>query len=133
VTNVEKQSLSMDAVEARASQNFLHHGLVISRLPTFAAKAVAFPGSTFVVGADTITRVDSVRFYQGRSSRRDAIAEIADHACKFLVFGRGMNGKFQILENLKIGSDLSRLCEAVEEDEFRSDLSSTKLRLSMKD
>ena len=132
VTNVEKKPLTAEDVARRVSQDFSHHGLVVSRLPTFAEKAIAFPGSTFVVGADTIERVNSGTYYRDRKFRRDCVAQIAANQCRFLVFGRLMDGTFQELDDLGIESDLRQLCVSVKEREFRSDWSSSELRLRNK-
>lgn len=97
--------------------------------PTFREKAELFPGAVFVVGADTIVRIGDERYYGGDVDRRDAaMAAIASHGCRFLVFGREFDGRFQALSDLTITPALRALCEEVPASEFREDVSSTALR-----
>ena len=101
--------------------------------PTFVEKARALPGATFVVGADTIARVGDPRYYfqsdpQDHSARDEAIEQLADLGCRFLVFGRQIGPKFETLETLSIPQAVRELCDGVPEAEFRQDVSSTQLR-----
>jgi len=101
----------------------------LTRAATFAEKAVLFPGSLFVIGADTIVRIADPQYYgQDPRARDQAIAHIADQGCRFLVFGRVVSGEFQSASELKLPADLLAICQEVSEDEFRDDVSSTELR-----
>ncbi len=105
------------------------HGLFLTSNAKFACKARAFPGCFFAVGADTLARIAEPRFYADQVVGRDrAIDEIAELGCRFLVFGRLHEGKFQTLPNMQIPNSLARLCEPVREATFRVDVSSTQLR-----
>lgn len=105
------------------------HGLMLSGNARFLKKARTFPGSLFAVGMDTITRVADARFYDNRPDLRDeAMAEIADLGCNFLVFGRLRGPVFQTLESTDLPSCVLDLCEPVGEMAFREDISSTELR-----
>lgn len=88
-----------------------------------------FPGTVFVVGADTIARVGQVRYYGGQPSAMQAALErIAVCGCRFLVFGRTVEGQFCTLSDLQLPETLATICQAVPESLFRDETSSTQLR-----
>lgn len=104
--------------------------IALTRAPTFREKAELFPGATFVVGIDTLVRIADSKYYSGDCSRRDAaIAEIASRSCRFLVFGRVIDGKFTVLSDLTLPPALTAICDEVPASEFREDVSSTELRM----
>ena len=103
--------------------------VVLTRAPTFVEKARLFPKATFLVGADTITRIGDPSYYGGDPAQVNAAVEaIAQQGCRFLVFGRLIDHQFSVLGQLSIPRTLRRLCTPVSEAEFRLDLSSTELR-----
>ena len=103
--------------------------LWFTRAPTFVAKSSIFPGATFVVGADTIDRIAHPRYYRGDPQARDAAIEsIAAAGCRFLVFGRKAEDRFETLDDLSLPERLREICGAVTEEDFRADISSTALR-----
>lgn len=132
ITNVDKPPLDFISIRTRIHAiRFEDHDrpIALTRAPTFAEKAKLFPGSIFVVGADTIARVGQLCYYADDSARRTtAIAEIASQGCRFLVFGRQVEGKFQTLADLHLPPDLLALCDEVPASDFREDVSSTELR-----
>ncbi|MGI9430253.1 MAG: hypothetical protein ACR2NM_16450 [Bythopirellula sp.] len=132
ITNVDKPPL--DFVEIEQRLGWLHgettsERTVLTDAPTFRAKSQLFPGCTFVVGADTIARVGDPKYYSGESGTFDAaIGQIATHGCRFLVFGREIDGNFQVVSDLDLPAPLRDLCDEVPGAEFREDISSTQLR-----
>ena len=58
-------------------------------------------------------------------SRRSSISRAK---CRFLVFGRLLEDRFQTLDQLALPRPLAALCQAVSEADFREDISSTQLR-----
>ena len=133
IANVDKPPL--DYLTLRRRVEALRDGdrsrpIALTHAATFREKAALFPGATFVVGADTAVRIAEPRYYGDDVARRDeAIAEIASRGCRFLVFGREMEGRFGELDDLQLPDSLRRVCEGVPAAEFREDLSSTELRL----
>lgn len=128
VANVDKPQLAPSVLAARLEQ-FGDRPVWVTHAPTFAEKATLFPGATFLVGADTIQRVGEARYYAAdEEARRASVESLANRGCRFLVFGRTLEGRFQTLEDLRLPDDLRALCEGVPEAEFRRDLSSTQLR-----
>ncbi len=129
VTNVDKPSLDFTEIAARLALFPADHVVWLTRAPTFVEKSRLFPGVTFVVGADTITRIGEPRYYSGDTAARDrAIAEIAGNGCRFLVFGRQTAERFETLDALELPAALRSLCTGVAEADFREDISSTELR-----
>ncbi len=103
--------------------------ILLTSAPTFLEKAALFPGATWIVGADTIIRIASLRYYDNRQANRDAAIEgLARCGCRMLVFGRTIEGSFLALSDLELPTKLRELCEEVPESAFREDISSTRLR-----
>jgi nicotinamide mononucleotide (NMN) deamidase PncC len=128
VENVDKPPLDFAEIRQRLAA---HSDRVVwlTRAPTFLRKAELFPGATFVVGADTIVRIAEPRYYGGSvEACRAAIERIAQLGCRFLVFGRVVNGTFESLDDLRLPVELRAICDGVGEHEFRDDISSTALR-----
>lgn len=129
VWNVDKPPLDYHEIDARRRAFEAWRPLWLTRAPTFVEKARLFPGATFVVGADTIERIGQTRYYGDRVERRDeALAELAANNCRFLVFGRVAEGQFRGLREIELPAALRAICDGVDEQEFRLDVSSTALR-----
>jgi len=132
ITNVDKPSLDFVRLHERISafQQWDDTAkLILTAAPTFLEKAALFPGCTFVVGADTIARIAEPRYYDNSLAARDAaIGAIANHGCRFLVFGRHREGEFCSLADLGLPTELAALCGEVSEAEFSDEISSTQLR-----
>jgi hypothetical protein len=125
IINVDKPPLDFIEIDERLRQ-FGNQPVVLTRAATFVEKAALFPGCTFIVGVDTITRIGDQRYYGGDAERRDSALQIlADAGCRFIVFGRAVDGRFCTLTDLNLPKALYDLCEEVPETEFRSDTSST--------
>ncbi len=130
IENVDKPPLDYTELEERAIQ-FSEKNLPLwfTRAPTFEEKSRLFPGATFIVGADTLLRIGQPRYYGNDAAAMEAaIQRIAQRGCRFLVFGRLADGKFQSLADLPLPDSLRRLCDEVPASEFREDISSTELR-----
>ncbi len=128
ILNVDKPTLDYWELQQRAAA-LADQVLWLTRAPTFVSKAGLFPEVTFVVGADTITRIADPRYYGNNATWRDAaLAEIITRGCRFLVFGRTVSGKFESLDDLTLPANLRAICDGVSESEFRDDVSSTELR-----
>ncbi len=128
IINVDKPPLDYAEMERRLDQFNDDRVVWLTRAPTFVEKARLFPGATFVVGADTILRIAASRYYASEKALQAAIQEIASLDCRFLVFGRIVNGEFQSLAQLKLPDPLGALCQEVPPNQFRHDISSTEKR-----
>ena len=132
MANVDKPPLDFIAVRDRVAalrSEDAQRLIAITRAPTFREKAALFPKATFVVGADTISRIGDPRYYGDDSGKRDeAVAAIAGQGCRFLVFGRVAAGRFLTLGDLSLPAELRSLCDEVPATDFREDVSSSELR-----
>lgn len=129
VPNADKNTLAATEVAKRAEQDFGNHGLVISHAAAFVEKSALFPGALFVVGADTILRIGELKYYgSSRQNFEQAISEIKNNGCQFLVFGRKIDNIFIGKQNIKLAENLIELCDFVDRSEFENNSSSTKLR-----
>jgi hypothetical protein len=129
LANVDKQPMDPDEVFRRLAQFAAGQTVWITRAPTFVEKSRLFPNAAFLTGADTIVRIADTRYYGDCEAARDeAIDEITRRGCRFVVFGRCLQGPFLSLSDLPLPPSLSRLCTEVPERRFRVDVSSTELR-----
>ena len=128
VANVDKPPLDYFELNRRLDQ-FDAAEVVVTSTSTFDAKAKAFGGAVFVVGADTLRRVAEPRYYGGVGARDQAVETLCMLGCSFLVYGRiDEGGTFRALSDLALPPALAALCTGVPEAEFRYDLSSTMIR-----
>ena len=138
VTNVDKPTLSLEACLERVLSFCFAGACIISRAPTFLDKARLYGPVQFITGVDTIARIGQSQYYGGDQQRDQALQEIAQGGCQFIVFGRKMSADFQTgledtkqfvdLQQLVLPSKLSAMCRAIGESEFRYDRSSRDLR-----
>jgi nicotinic acid mononucleotide adenylyltransferase len=130
IENVDKPPLDYTEMHDRAAPFTERHlPLWFTSAATFAEKSELFPGATFIVGADTLARIGHCRYYGNDPAATEAaIVRIAQSGCRFLVFGRLVNGKFESLSDLDLPASLRQLCDEISCDEFREDVSSTDLR-----
>lgn len=127
--NADKPPLGLEEVLRRAAAFVGRGELWLTAAPTFPLKARLFPGAVFVVGADTAERVVQPRFYGGtREGMIGALGELRSNRCRFLVAGRLGTGGYVRLEELAIPDEAAGLFEALPEERFRRDVSSTQLR-----
>jgi len=130
IENVDKPPLDYTEMHERAAP-MAERGLPLwfTRAATFAEKSELFPGATFIVGADTLARIGHCRYYgHDPAAAEAAIARIAQNGCRFLVFGRVVDGGFRSLDDLNLPASLRQLCDEIPCNEFREDISSTDLR-----
>lgn len=128
IRNVDKLPLDFLEMSERAAQFTAEEEIVFSSAPTFVEKAKIFPGCVFLVGVDTIRRIAQPIYYGGEKERDAAIDQLAQRGCRFLVFGRLIEGKFEEFSSADVTPKLAELCDVVSEREFRLDISSTVLR-----
>jgi hypothetical protein len=129
VLNVDKPPLLAADVVARLRQFPAADRIWLTRAATFVEKAELFPGTTFLVGVDTLLRIADPHYCRGSVAERDAaIRRLAEADCRFLVFGRLVERRFRVLSDLELPAGLRSLCDEVTEQEFRLDISSTESR-----
>ena len=128
VTNVDKPPLIADEVTHRLAQFRGQARVLLSRAPRFVEKARLLPGSTFIVGWDTFTRLLEPRYYGDAEAMRAALAEIGGRGCRFLVAGRAQGSVFRTLADTPIPEAFTALFEPIPESRFRLDISAMALR-----
>lgn len=128
VANVDKPSLPLGELQRRLAP--LAVRVCVTCAPLFVAKARLFPGSTFVIGADTAVRLLQAKYYaDGETGMHAAFATIAERGNRFFVGGRVDGaGQFVEVDHLDIPTPFRHLFTGLRESHFRVDLSSTKLR-----
>jgi hypothetical protein len=125
--NVEKPALEPAEVRRRAAFFRGVAPLWLTRLPTYDAKARVFPGTVFVVGADTARRILEPRFYS--QPLHEALEAIRHQGCRFVVAGRvDASGRYVTLADLPVPTRFEKMF--LELPGFRCDVSSTALRLA---
>jgi nicotinic acid mononucleotide adenylyltransferase/nicotinamide mononucleotide (NMN) deamidase PncC len=134
IVNVDKPTLDYLEVEDRCRQFKPEEVLWLTRHSHFTQKALNNQGGVFVVGVDTIARIADPRYYGNSEAARDrAIAEIKGYGCRFLVFGRVVDGVFRSVADLELPRELAEICQQVPEEIFRDDISSTDIRSQVRD
>lgn len=129
LVNAAKAPIALTEARRRALQFGGVGPLALTRAPLFEDKAQLLPGSVFVVGVDTAERVVDPRFYDGDPARLlTSLRRVRERGCRFLVAGRAENGKFRTLAQVPVPDGYRDLFEALDEDEFRVDVSSTQIR-----
>lgn len=129
--NVDKPPLDYIDLYQRQT-NLQGEPLVFTHAAKFTEKSALFPGATFVVGMDTLVRIDDAKYYGGSDTEKSAAIDgFARAQHQFLVFGRSFNGHFQQLDQAEISPALRALCLEVPESEFRHDISSSEIRGSL--
>jgi len=129
VLNVDKPPLLEADVRQRLEQFYGHGAIAVTTTPLFEQKARLFPGSVFVVGYDTATRLVSPRYYGDDAGRmRAALESIRARGCRFLVAGRLFEGRLRTLDDVPVPEGFAGMFTAIPAEVFRVDISSTVLR-----
>lgn len=127
--NADKAPLTLAEASRRLLQ-FAHEApLILTRSPLFSQKAELFPGTVFIVGADTAKRLLQPRFYNDDPHQMyQSFDEIAAAGGRFLVAGRLEGQTVLTLDELSIPERYQPLFQAIPTNKFRLDISSTALR-----
>ncbi len=130
VTNVDKPPLPGETVRHRLAQFAWKSTVELTRAPTFVEKSRLFPGTTFVVGADTAERLFGPQYYGNDEARMQlALEEIANSGASFLVAVRiGAAGRIRALNDIPVPRRYADLFTEIPEHRFRVDTSSSDIR-----
>jgi nicotinamide mononucleotide (NMN) deamidase PncC len=128
IRNVDKPPLDYTEIHQRLAQFAPGETVWLTRSPTFEEKSQAFPGATFLVGADTLRRIGDPRYYGSQPAMHQALERIAGRGCRFLVFGRLAPRGFVRLADLELPPPLGQISTEVPAEQFREDISSSELR-----
>ncbi|CAL1392239.1 unnamed protein product [Linum trigynum] len=130
--NADKPPLTVSQIKDRVKQ-FENVGktVIISNQPFFYKKAELFPGSAFVIGADTAARLINPKYYDGSYGKMlEILGACKARGCTFLVGGRSTDGVFKVLGDLEIPEELKDMFVPIPAEMFRMDISSTEIRKS---
>ena len=130
VTNVDKPPLADETVQQRLAQFAGKAAVELTRAPTFVEKARLFPGTIFVVGADTAERLFGAKYYGDDEARMHrALEEIANSGARFLVAVRiDAAGRVRALNDIPVPQRHAGLFTEIPEHRFRVDTSSSEIR-----
>jgi hypothetical protein len=130
VTNVDKPPLAAETVRRRLTQFAWKAPVELTRAPTFVEKSRLFPGTTFVVGADTAERLFGKKYYGDDEGRMHAaLDEIAGTGSSFLVAVRlDGSGRVRALADIAVPRRYADLFTEIPEHRFRVDTSSSEIR-----
>ncbi|MCL0028900.1 hypothetical protein M1N23_01980 [Dehalococcoidia bacterium] len=129
VTNVDKPALSAEEIRQRVSQFTGHATVIVSDTRLFCDKAKLFPGSTLVIGTDTLSRLVDPHYYGDDQVRMlMSLSEIESSGCRFLVAGRLQDGRYRTLTDVSVPRRFSDMFKEIPESSFREDLTSSELR-----
>jgi hypothetical protein len=130
VTNVDKPPLAGETVKHRVSQFAWRSPVELTRAPTFLDKSRLFPGTTFVIGADTAERLVAPKYYGDDELRMHvALEEIANSGSSFLVAVRiDAVGRVRALNDIPVPRRYVDLFTEIPEHRFRFDTSSSEIR-----
>ena len=127
--NVDKPPLTYAEVSRRLRQFEGRGRVVLTRAATFAEKGRVLPGSTFVIGFDTAMRLFDPKYYGGSAASMDeALAELRESGCRFLVAGRVEDDRFRSLDDVGVPAGFEDMLSGIPESAFRRDVSSTEIR-----
>ncbi|KAI4313883.1 hypothetical protein L6164_026829 [Bauhinia variegata] len=128
--NADKPPLSVSQIKDRVKQfEKVGKTVIISNQPYFYKKAELFPGSAFVIGADTVARLINPKYYDGDYSKTlKILIGCKEMGCTFLVGGRKVDGAFKVLEDIDVPEELKDLFISIPAEQFRMDISSTEIR-----
>ncbi|KAI9120145.1 hypothetical protein K1719_008793 [Acacia pycnantha] len=128
--NADKPPLSVSEIKNRVNQfEKVGKSVIISNQPYFYKKAELFPGSAFVIGADTAVRLINPKYYDGDYNKMLKILNgCKETGCTFLVGGRSVDGAFKVLEDLDVPEELKDMFISIPAEQFRMDISSTEMR-----
>ena len=130
VTNVDKPPLTAETVRHRFAQFAWKSPVELTRAPTFVEKSRLFPGTTFVIGADTAERLVAPKYYGDDEARmHSALEEIANSGSSFLVAVRiDAAGRVRGLNDIPVPRRYADLFTEIPEHRFRVDTSSSEIR-----
>jgi len=130
VTNVDKPPLASETVRHRLTQFAWKSPVELTRAPTFVEKSRLFPGTTFVVGADTAERLFVPKYYgDDEVQMHAALEEIANSGGSFLVAVRiDTAGRVRALRDIRVPRRYADLLTEIPEYRFRFDISSSEIR-----
>uniref|UniRef100_A0A1D1XTI2 Putative nicotinate-nucleotide adenylyltransferase n=1 Tax=Anthurium amnicola TaxID=1678845 RepID=A0A1D1XTI2_9ARAE len=131
--NADKPPLSIAQIKDRVKQfGKVGKTVIVSNQPYFYKKAEVFPGTAFVIGADTAARLINPKYYGDNYHQMlEVLNGCKRMGCSFLVGGRKIDGAFKVLEDFGIPEELKDMFVSIPQERFQMDISSTQIRKSL--
>lgn len=128
--NADKPPLSVSQIKDRVKQfEKVGKTVIISNQPYFYKKAELFPGSAFVIGADTAVRLINPKYYDGDYNKMlKILVGCKETGCTFLVGGRNVDGAFKVLDDIDVPEELKDMFVSIPAEQFCMDISSSEIR-----
>ena len=127
--NVDKPPLKSSEIKKRIQQFRNKANTLVSFAPLFSQKSAVYPGSTFVIGHDTASRLVNPKYYDNEKRAMFAsLHEIEANGCDFLVAGRVDAGSFRGLDDVDVPVRFKDMMVGIPETIFRVDQSSSEIR-----
>lgn len=128
LTNVDKPPIDfislnqrLDSLRKYRNETFVG-GICLTNAPLFLQKAELFPGSTFIIGADTFNRLFDAKYYGGKLDTSAILRSFREKNIRFMVFQRKS-------VEISVSPEVLEFCEIVPVDEYEDDgISSTEIR-----
>lgn len=130
IQNADKPPLSYHQIDSTLKQFTQSDKWVLTKTGKFSDKAMIFKDATFIIGADTLLRMLNEKFYPSYKSMIEEFEIFNQQNTKFLVFGRVYGEKFITLNDISLPENIKQRFEGFGEDIFRSDISSSQIRVS---
>ena len=91
--NADKPPLAISQIKDRVKQfEKVGKTVIVSNQPYFYKKAELFPGSAFVIGADTVARLINPKYYGDDNEKMlEILLGCKNTGCTFLVGSRDVN------------------------------------------
>ncbi len=128
ILNVDKPPIDYISLEERISSikslydPYFMGDIFVTNAPLFAEKAIVFPDSTFIIGADTMKRLFDPKYYRFEDNLYSLLEHFREKKIDFLVFSRKGT-------QIEIPAEVESLITIVAEDEYSDDgISSTRIR-----
>ena len=127
--NVDKPPLRSSEIKKRIQQFRNKANTLVSFAPLFSQKSAVYPGSTFVIGYDTASRLLNPKYYENdKRTMFTSLHEIEANGCDFLVAGRVDAGSFRGLDDVEVPIRFKDMMVGIPETTFRVDQSSSEIR-----
>lgn len=127
---IRQFSQENEAISGSRLQNL---AVCVTNAPLFVEKARLFPHCSFIIGADTLSRLLNPKYYgDSMASLIRAMDTIRALGCDFFVGGRkGASGFVtadSLLQAASLPPEILGMFHTLSEEDFRVDISSTELR-----
>ncbi|WRX15493.1 Cytidyltransferase-like domain - like 3 [Theobroma cacao] len=131
ISQIKDRVLQFEKVDEACVSLMAEKTVIVSNQPYFYKKAELFPGSAFVIGADTAVRLINPKYYDGRYDKMlETLTGCKRTGCTFIVAGRNVEGAFKVLEDFDIPEALRDMFVSIPAERFRMDISSSEIRKS---